>query len=56
MLRHITFIASGAAMALAIAGSSFAADDQKAISPDEAKSKQAYALGVTAYIWAIPWW
>ena len=54
MLRHITFIASGAAMALTIAGSSFAADDQKAISPDEAKSKQAYALGVNAYIWGYP--
>ncbi len=54
MLRHITFIASGAAIALAIAGVSFAADDQKAITPDEARSKQAYALGVTAYIWGYP--
>lgn len=54
MLRRFTFIAFGAAMALAIAGSSFAADAQKVISPEEAKSKQAYALGVAAYIWGYP--
>jgi hypothetical protein len=32
----------------------FAADKKAATSPDEAKSQQAYALGVSAYIWGYP--
>ncbi len=32
----------------------FAADKKAATSPDEAKSRQAYALGVSAYIWGYP--
>jgi hypothetical protein len=32
----------------------FAQDSQSTLSPNEAKAKQAYALGVQAYIWGYP--
>ena len=35
----------------ALAGPALAADDKPAIPADEAKAKQAYALGVQTYIW-----
>jgi hypothetical protein len=54
MLKQITTAAFGAVLALAVVSPSFAADDKKAISADEAKAKQAYSLGVQAYIWGYP--
>jgi hypothetical protein len=54
MLKQITNAAFGAVLALAVVSPSFAADDKKAISADEAKAKQAYSLGVQAYIWGYP--
>ncbi len=32
----------------------FAAENKDALKPDEAKAKQAYAIGVSAYIWGYP--
>ena len=54
MIRQLTSSVAAAVLALAIAGLSFAADDKTAITPEEAKAKQAYALGVQAYIWGYP--
>ena len=31
-----------------------AAQNKDALKPDEAKAKQAYAIGVSAYIWGYP--
>jgi hypothetical protein len=33
---------------------SFAADKKITMKPDDAKAKQAYAIGVQAYIWGFP--
>jgi hypothetical protein len=54
MLTQIRTFAAGALLVLAITGPSLAADAKKGISADEAKAKQAYALGVQAYIWGYP--
>jgi hypothetical protein len=39
---------------LSFATISFAADKKNTMKPDEAKAKQAYAIGVQAYIWGYP--
>ena len=54
IMRKLNVIAFGVVMALAMASSSGMADDSKPISADEAKAKQAYTLGVQAYIWGYP--
>jgi hypothetical protein len=36
------------------ASGAFAAEKKAAMKPDEAKAKQAYAIGVSAYIWGYP--
>ena len=36
------------------ASGTFAAEKKAAMKPDEVKAKQAYALGVSAYIWGSP--
>ena len=41
-------------MMLVIASAASAADKKEMLKPDEAKAKQAYALGVSAYIWGYP--
>lgn len=44
-----------AALVLVLTATAFAAaKDKPALSPDEAKAKQAYAIGVQAYIWGYP--
>jgi hypothetical protein len=40
--------------ALAIVAAASAQNAKPAPSPDEAKAKQAYALGVQAYVWGYP--
>ena len=42
------------ALMLGLAATAAAQADKPALTPDEAKAKQAYALGVTAYIWGYP--
>jgi hypothetical protein len=42
------------AACVALAGTANAADQKDAITPDEATAKQAYSLGVQAYIWGYP--
>lgn len=54
MAKKLMGIASGAVMMLALATSQGMAEDAKQMSADEAKAKQAYALGVQAYIWGYP--
>ena len=39
---------------IGLTGVIFAADKTKVLSADEAKAKQAYAIGVQAYIWGYP--
>jgi hypothetical protein len=41
-------------MLLGLAMNASAQNDKPALTPDEAKAKQAYALGVQAYIWGYP--
>ena len=41
-------------LSLGLAASASAQKDKPTMSPDEAKSKQAYALGVQAYLWGYP--
>lgn len=36
------------------ASGTFAAEKKAAMKPDEARAKQAYAIGVSAYIWGYP--
>lgn len=43
-----------ASLAMSLATSTMAADKKAALTADEAKAKQAYALGVSAYIWGYP--
>jgi hypothetical protein len=42
------------ALMLGLATTASAQKDKPALSPDEAKARQAYALGVQAYIWGYP--
>ena len=42
------------AVGVAFAGTAFAADKKDTLTPDEARAKQAYSLGVQAYIWGYP--
>ena len=42
------------ALMLGMATTASAQKDKPALSPDEAKANQAYALGVQAYIWGYP--
>ena len=42
------------ALALGLTATASAQKDKPAMAPDEAKAKQAYALGVQAYIWGYP--
>ena len=42
------------ALLLGFSATSIAAEKKAALTPDEAKAKQAYALGVQAYIWGYP--
>ena len=43
-----------AALMLGLSATAIAAEKKAALAPDEAKAKQAYALGVQAYIWGYP--
>lgn len=42
------------AVGIALAGTAFATDKKETVITDEAKAKQAYALGIQAYIWGYP--
>lgn len=42
------------ALMLGLAATVFAQKDKEALTPGEAKAKQAYAIGVQAYIWGYP--
>ena len=42
------------ALMLGLTATAIAAEKKAALTPDEAKAKQAYALGVQAYIWGYP--
>ena len=39
---------------LGLVATASAQNEKSSLSPDEAKAKQAYALGVQAYIWGYP--
>jgi len=55
--KNMTAIRSIALLLLAsmlFASGTFAAEKKAAIKPDEARAKQAYAIGVSAYIWGYP--
>ncbi len=43
-----------ALLVVAFTATTYAQDKQSTLTPDEAKAKQAYALGVQAYIWGYP--
>ena len=47
-------IAIGFGLILCLAATASAQNDKSSLSPDEAKAKQAYAIGVQAYIWGYP--
>jgi len=50
-LSHfMILLACSALMSLSVT-TTFAQDKKSTLSPDEAMAKQAYALGVQAYIW-----
>ena len=42
------------ALILGLSASTIAAEKKAALTPDEARAKQAYAIGVQAYIWGYP--
>ena len=42
------------ALILGLTATAIAAEKKAALTPDEAKAKQAYALGIQAYIWGYP--
>ena len=52
--KTIRSIALFALFALLFAATAIAADKKPVMKPDEAKAKQAYAIGVQAYIWGYP--
>jgi hypothetical protein len=56
MYEHMPAKLFGAVLAVSVAltGTAFAQDKKDMITPDEAKAKQAYAIGVQAYIWGYP--
>jgi hypothetical protein len=51
MKKFVTFLTC---MMLALVSAASAADKKDTLKPDEATAKQAYALGVSAYIWGYP--
>jgi hypothetical protein len=56
MSQHMPAKLFGAVLAacVALTGTAVAADKKATLTPDEAKAKQAYAIGVQAYIWGYP--
>jgi hypothetical protein len=53
-IRKTTAALFGVALIIGLAAPAFAAEKKATLKPDEAKAKQAYALGATAYIWGYP--
>jgi DNA sulfur modification protein DndE len=49
-----TLLGAVLAACVALAGTAIATDKKDTLTPDEAKAKQAYSLGVQAYIWGYP--
>ena len=52
--KRSTATAIFSALMFVFATSTWAQQDKPALAPDDAKAKQAYALGVQAYIWGYP--
>ena len=53
-LKYAATTAIFTALMLGIVATASAQDKKSALSPDDAKAKQAYALGAQAYIWGYP--
>ncbi len=54
LFPHASKTAICAALMLSIVTDASAQKDKPSLTPDEAKAKQAYALGVQAYLWGYP--
>lgn len=54
LFATVTRTAICAALMLSVATDASAQKDMPPLTPDEAKAKQAYALGVQAYLWGYP--
>ena len=54
LLANATKTTICAALMLAFVTNASAQKDKPSLTPDEAKAKQAYALGVQAYLWGYP--